>query len=1076
MKRRKEMEKKKGLLVRMLLTIGLPVAIIFAVVAGISLYVVNQSITDITTKQLSARSQAVSAEVNNYLSRYIDTAREMATNPEIEKLFETVTPGVGLTTTETFPEIKQALDNTKATDPNNIMVTWVCDFDSSQFTQSDGVVSDATYDVKSRPWYKQLMEKKTVFISEPYEDVTTKKIIVSVVAPVYKTGTQEMIGAACVDVSIDQIKQIIADNKIGKTGFFVVATDKGSIFLHPNADYINMPLADTDMSQNIITALTNKTPGALSYSTGGIKSEGYVTEIGNTGWVLATGLPMTEFNQQFAGIQNLMLAIFGLGLLVIVGLIVVFSNRFIQPIKKLADAADHLALGKIDIDYSLADYATKDEIGELTLSFVNMAENIKAQSEVARSIADGNLDIAIQPRSEGDVLGISMVAIKDAIGNLVSDTIMLSDAAIKGDFTKRADENHHTGDYKKVITGVNSTLDTVVDNMYWYEAIIDGIPFPIHVTDMNMKWTFMNRSFEELMIKNGVIKDRTSACGMDCYNANANICRTEGCGIRRLVDKGLNDSYFEWVGRSNKQDTAYLKNKKGENIGFVEIVTDLTPIIRVSDYTKTEVNRLGNNLISLSKGHLDFDMNISEPDEYTTEVSAQFNEISYSLIAVKDSIGEMIDGAAMMTSAVNDGNLKVRADASKFEGAWNDLVSGMNAILDEITRPLQEVMEIMGAMSEGDLTNRIEGDYRGDIHMLKQSVNTTADRFEHVIGEITDTITQLSQGNLDIDDVRDFRGNFVTISNALNLIIASLNDVMRDINTSAEQVASGSSQVSAGSQSLAQGSTEQASSVQELTASIAEIAEKTKTNAVDANKARELATTVREHATNGNKQMGEMQNSMVAINQSSEDISKIIKVIDDIAFQTNILALNAAVEAARAGQHGKGFAVVAEEVRSLAARSAEAAKETTALIEGSIEKVQVGTKIADNTAAALDDIVDGIEKVTTLIGNIAIASNEQASGIAQIDTGVEQVARVVQQNSATAEESAAASEELSGQAELLKQLVDTFKLRSKTGAVKKSAPATFTAPPADTTAPVAKETAPKAEPIIDFGDMELDKY
>jgi len=644
---------------------------------------------------------------------------------------------------------------------------------------------------------------------------------------------------------------------------------------------------------------------------------------------------------------------------------------------------------------------------------------------------------------------------------------MLSDSAIRGDFTKRAEVSKHAGDYAKVITGVNQTLDTVVDNMFWYEAIIDGIPFPVHVTDMNMKWTFMNRAFEDLMIKNGVIEDRVSACGMDCYNAGANICQTEGCGIRRLVDQGLADSYFEWVGRNNKQDTAYLKNKKGENIGFVEIVTDLTPIIRVSDYTNTEVSRLGDNLMRLAQGNLDFDMNISDADEYTSEVATQFNEISQSLSAVKASIGEMIDGATMITTAVIEGNLKTRADASNFQGAWAELVGGMNAILDEINKPLGEVMVVMEAISNGNLQTRISGDYKGDVDILKQSVNTTASRLEVVVREITEKIEQLSQGNLDIENAREFRGDFITISNAINVIIESLNTVMSDINVAAEQVASGSGQVSAGSQSLAQGSTEQASSVEELTASIAEIADQTKNNAVDANKARELADTVKDHAAKGNAQMSQMQNSMVAINQSSNDISKIIKVIDDIAFQTNILALNAAVEAARAGQHGKGFAVVAEEVRSLAARSAEAAKETTALIEGSIDNVQDGTKIADDTAAALDDIVAGIEKVTTLIANIAIASNEQATGIAQIDTGVEQVAQVIQQNSATAEESAASSEELSGQAELLKQLVDTFKLRSS-----RKANLAPTAPPIK----VEEIPRPAPEPSIDLGDMDNDKY
>lgn len=391
------MNKKKGLLVKMLLSIGLPVAIIFAIVAGISLYVVNQAITKITINELSAKSQAVSNEVEGYLSNYIQIASQMATNPETEKLFEKTTPGVGITSVDTYPEIKQALDNVKASDPENIMVSWIADFDSSQFTQSDGYTSDATYDITSRGWYKDLQDKKTVFITEPYEDTVTKKMIVSVVAPVFKPGTQEMIGATCVDVSIDQIKQIIAENKIGETGFFVVTTDKGVIFDHPNPDFNNTPLAETDMSKNIITALTEKTPGAISYTTGGTQSQGYITEIGNTGWVLATGLPLAEFNQQFNTIQTMMLVIFGLGLLVIVALIVISTRSFIRPITKLAEAADHLALGAVDIDYSMADDAKSDEIGELTKSFVNMAENIRDQAEAAQNMALGIYPLISSP-------------------------------------------------------------------------------------------------------------------------------------------------------------------------------------------------------------------------------------------------------------------------------------------------------------------------------------------------------------------------------------------------------------------------------------------------------------------------------------------------------------------------------------------------------------------------------------------------------------------------------------------------------------------------------------------------------
>lgn len=288
---------------------------------------------------------------------------------------------------------------------------------------------------------------------------------------------------------------------------------------------------------------------------------------------------------------------------------------------------------------------------------------------------------------------------------------------------------------------------------------------------------------------------------------------------------------------------------------------------------------------------------------------------------------------------------------------------------------------------------------------------------------------QIAEGDLNIeieqktkDEVGMLAGSFKKMSN-------NLNEVMYNISSAAEQVASGSRQVSESSMALSQGATEQASSIEQLTASLEEISTQTAQNAENANQANILAATAKTNASQGNDQMQHMLSAMEEINESSGNISKIIKVIDEIAFQTNILALNAAVEAARAGQHGKGFAVVAEEVRNLAARSASAAKETTDMIEGSIKKVEGGTKIANETALALNSIVEDVSQVANLVGDIAVASNEQSAGIAQINQGIMQVSQVVQTNSATSEESAAASEELSSQAEMLKELVSRFQLR-----------------------------------------------
>ncbi len=527
------------------------------------------------------------------------------------------------------------------------------------------------------------------------------------------------------------------------------------------------------------------------------------------------------------------------------------NRNVLRDLKSFIESIKNLALG--DIDHTM-ETDRNDELGDAAQHLKILQENIEHKTKRAVEISEGRLDSEVKPVSEKDGLGNAMVKMQESIRLLTEDVVVLMSAATEGRLDVRADASAHDGEYQKIVSGFNQTLDTIVQPM-------------------------------------------------------------------QVAEK-------------------YLKK--------------------------------------IASG--DLEETISE------QFAGDFQNIIDSMNSCIQTIKTLKEDTVMLSTAAIAGDLSVRADAERHSGDYKKIVEGINSTLDALLEPITEMQTILQHLEKGNMTVKMMGHYNGEYAKLKDNLNAT---------------------------------------------IQTLHDMLGKVSAAVDHVSTGAQQVSDASQAVSQGATEQASSLEEITASMTEIGSQSKHNSENAAQADQLASVARGDAQLGSDRIKEMLDSMAEINDSSDKISKIIKVIEEIAFQTNLLALNAAVEAARAGVHGKGFAVVAEEVRNLAQRSAKAASETTNLIQNSVDKARKGSEIADQSAEALYKIIEGIAKVSDLIGEIASASQEQVQGLQQVNQGLNQIDQVTQTNTANAEESASVAEELSGQAVQLKNIIRRFQLERK---------------------------------------------
>jgi len=705
---------------------------------------------------------------------------------------------------------------------------------------------------------------------------------------------------------------------------------------------------------------------------------------------------------------------------------------------------------------------------------------INLTSEYVDRISAGDLPEKIVQKFSGDFNNIKH-SLNLLIGNLSgfnNEVTNLYRCQSEGDVDALIDSSQFQGVYREMAEGVNemtSGLNGIIVKILDiigeygagnFDASLESLPGKRAIANEKIdavRTNLINVQQEVFTLiehaKNGLLKERAS--GKKLEGNWKNLIE----GINEIVDAfvhPLNNS-ISVLSRMAMND--YTTRIEGEYKGsYAELVASINNVI-------DRITKMQDITINLANGDLGDLMDLKKIGK-----RCENDHLVPSFIVMMEAVVALVDDANVLAQSAEEGKLSTRANPEHHKGEYKNVISGLNDIMENLVRPLESSAKYIENTAKGIKNQTITDEAKGDYNRIKDNMNILTDKLELItdgilglsraavegnlehridnsafegvwiemttginsavdnilkpVNEAVGVIKKMAAGDLTAEMAGAYQGDHAVLKNSLNETLTSLNSLLLQVNNAVDQVSAGSGQVSDASQTLSHGATQQAASLEQVSSAMQEIGSQAKLNADNSSQASKLSKHARDNAEVGNKQMELLNTAMADINESSDQIKKVIKVIDDIAFQTNLLAINAAVEAARAGVHGKGFAVVATEVRTLAQKSAKAAKETTELIEGSVVQASKGNKITADTAESLKKIVGGIVKVSDIVEEISTASDEQARGVGQINDGITQVDHVTQQNAANAEETASASVELSSQASELRRMISRFKLKN----------------------------------------------
>jgi len=614
----------------------------------------------------------------------------------------------------------------------------------------------------------------------------------------------------------------------------------------------------------------------------------------------------------------------------------------------------------------------------------------KKAMAVVKAFGEGDFEMPLE-RFPGKKAFINdtIEQVRINLKRLIEDAYWLAAQAQEGNLSARADANRHQGDFRKIIAGINFTLDAIV--------------VPLQETIEQIK----HYSRGEM---SGVL---TAEYKGDFAELKKRL------NFLAMTIKGVIDS------------AAFVKNEHDQGNIDIDIA---------AERFKGDFGVMANNINELVKSHIALQNRVVEVvQEYgkgnfsidMDRLPGKKGQITAAVDGVKHSLVIMQSEITSLANAASSGNLSARADAGQFEHSFKDMVAGINATLDAVVNPLNVAANYVERIAHGDIPPKIIDRYQGDFNTIKNNLNTCIDAVNALVSDTKMLSDAALNGRIQTRaDASRHQGDFHTIVEGINATLETIVSPIITVKSAVDSISTAAKEISAGNADLSHRTEQQAASLEETASSMEELASTVKQNADNARQANQMAAAASEVATKGGSVVQKVVETMYSINESARKIVDIISVIDGIALQTNILALNAAVEAARAGEQGRGFAVVASEVRNLAQRSAAAAKEIKGLIGDSVEKVEDGSKLVGEAGRTMAEIVNSVKQVTEIMAEIAAASAEQSSGIEQVNQAVNQMDEVTQQNAALVEQAAAAAESLEEQAETLAQTVAQFRLES----------------------------------------------